>query len=642
MLYPVRTVIRSFKGFFSWKKERDDQKLLSLYNQRSNWTVIKTLCCVLLLIISLVSCEKKMTIADPVNLCDFPDDLKQAVEKKLGKNCQNLDYKDLSKIKILKVQNVTLEQTSEQNNKSEYLERGKDFTALEELDLSNNPNMKKIPDFVYSLPKLKKLNISHTGISNFSGKMCQLKELTTLIASHNNYEGREVPIATFCLFQLQVLDMSSSELRYVDEYLYYLKNLKKFYLQDNNLGILPYTIHELPSLLVLDLRNNLFSDAAINSLTDCTSLEESSEEQKECQRDLSHLVECEWWYQMPFKRGKDFHERYTEMTGQVFLNNGEVPDAGCRNTWLNDYVSYYDPSKSYLLELTANGKTIREWRLLYDKFIIDDDVRDGIKDEPGILFENMACQYHAKGISLKNGIGNSIYHFFMPRNTNWAPGMAVSNPERYRQPDEARFEYCNPIDYNTPQPEQPLGPWSAALPTVQEAIDKIYPHPESCEYWPTSRCPFQSEIPDAVYYLGVHSVQDKELFKDVYRKLHEDRKNFKDFPSTRAPLVRRLQRDENEKRYKQTEEYFSKSVEEQEAEAEEAWQKYHDILEVVIADEEIRWQKSQFNKANQVNEANETTEANVANEVHYPSFRELHFPFLPIKDSSSESNPNGE
>ncbi|MDE0519071.1 MAG: hypothetical protein OXH36_05920, partial [Bdellovibrionales bacterium] len=57
-----------------------------------------------------------------------------------------------------------------------------------------------------------------------------------------------------------------------------------------------------------------------------------------------------------------------------------------------------------------------------------------------------------------------------------------------------------------------------------------------------------------------------------------DRKTFKSLPSTRSEFIQRLQRDENEKRHLETIEYFSMSMDEQEAIAEEAWQKYQDIL----------------------------------------------------------------
>lgn len=550
----------------------DDRKAMSSrkWGSKNGWG-IKTLFCALLTIITVVSCERQKgmsNLPDPVSIhpCKLPGVLKKAVEKKLGKNCQTVESKDLATIKELKIQDIASVQYYPSGE-----QQGSDFTALEDLDLSNNPNMSEIPEFVYSIPNLKKLNISHTGVRNFSGKMCQLKKLTTLIASHNSYEGREIPIATFCLFNLQVLDMSSSQIRYIDEYIYYLKKLKKLYLKNNNLMILPFTIHVLPSLLVLDLRGNYFDYEPINSLTDCTSLAESSEERQECQRELLDLVECEYWYQMPFERGRSFNARFTEMTGDTYINSvSGIQEANCHNTWLNDYVSYYDPGKSYLLDLTANGKTIREWRLLYDTRLTE--------DSDGLGLGHVACQYHIKGISLRNGVKSSTYHFFMPKNTSWAPGNSISHPERYRQPEKGRPEYCSPIKYDTPQPKKPLGPWSGALPFVQEAIDKTYPHPESCEHWPTSRCPFQSEIPDAAYYLGKHSSQNKELFKDVYRKLHEDREEFKNLPSTRSSLVQRLQRDENERRYKETEEYFSKSVDEQETLAEEAWNKYQDIL----------------------------------------------------------------
>ena len=534
--------------------------------------MLRVLVCILLSMIVVVGCGRKDQKGPKFDLCIFPESFKQAVEKKLKKECQFVAPEDLAQIKELKATNMTSVEPDLLDAKY-----GAYFTSLEDLDISNSPNMSDIPEFIFYIPGLKKLNISSAGVSNFSEKMCQLQKLNTLIASNNSYEGKEIPIAIFCLFNLQVLDMSSSGIRYIDEYIYYLKNLKELYLKGNDLMILPFTVHVLPALLVLDLRGNSFEYELVNSLTDCTILGEGSEEQIECQEELLDLVECEYWYEMPFERGQSFNARYTEMTGDVYIKSvSGIEETNCHNSWLNDYVSYYDSSKSYLLDLTANGKTIREWRLLYDKILTEASGSWG--------WGHAACEYHIKGISWRNGVTDSAQHFFMPRNTSWAPGNSISHPERYRNPDRSRFEYCKPIDYDTPQPKQPMGPWSKALLAVKEAINKVYPHPESCEHWPTSRCPFQSEIPDAAYYLGKHSSQNQELFKSVYKKLHEDRRRFKDLPSTRAETIQRLQRDENEKRHGETEEYFSKSVDEQEALAEEAWKKYQDILANPVED----------------------------------------------------------
>ena len=446
------------------------------------------------------SSEKKQAF----NFCFFPDSLKKAIELELKMNCAAVTLMHLAQIKKLKIQNIS-QQEADLVNKN----YGSYFTVLENLDLSNNTLLLNLPEFVTHIPGLKKLNVSATGISNFGAEMCQLQQLTTLEAADNNYEGWEIPMAVFCLSNLKVLNMSNSSLRYIDEYIYYLKKLEEFHLRGNNLMIAPVVLHIMPALLVLDLRDNNFTYKPVNSLHNCKELADDSDERKECQKKLSESVECEYWYKMPFERGRSFKERYREMTGEPYKERNECLEcANCYNSWLNDYVSYYDPDKQYLFDLTINGKTIREWRLAMDKLIVESP-------------RHWVCQYDIKGISWRNGF-SSLYHFFMPRNTSYAPTSSETHVERYRSPDWDRPKSCAPINYDTPLPAQPLGPWSeAALRAVQSTIDQLYPSSKGCEHWPTSIC--KDDFPIEHYYLGTDSRNKPDLVQSLRTTLEMDK-----------------------------------------------------------------------------------------------------------------------
>ena len=410
------------------------------------------------------------------DLCAFPQSLKKAVEKKRKADCAEITQADLTDITQLTLKHITKAEMSILSK-----EHSPYFTKLEDLDISDNPELQALPAFVIHLPALKKLNVSKTGINNFSESICRMEQLTELTASYNSYEGNEMPIALFCLSNLKKLDMSYSSLIYIDEYIFYLKNLEELYLKGNSLMAAPVVLHRMFTLLVLDLRDNQFEYESVNSLHNCKPTSKDSDERKNCQEELLDSVACEYWYEVPddFERPKhSFIDRYEEMTGETHKVRSEcIECARCYNSWLNNYVFYDDPDKRYLLDLTINGKTMREWRLAEDELI---------------KTNSWSCQYDIKGISWRNGIGSSLYHFFFPRSTDYGPSSHEIHPERYRSPEWKHPEFCQPVNYNTPVPKN-SGPWSKALPAVQKSLmEKGYLDPDwdfDCKNWPTSRCP---------------------------------------------------------------------------------------------------------------------------------------------------------
>ena len=244
------------------------------------------------------------------SLCTFPNSLNKALSVKLKKECEDVTPEDLSAVKSLTVRNINKEETTALKKKyASY------FKSLEELDVSNNPDMLSLPEFVAYLPNLKKLNISKTGIGNLPGEMCNLENsLTALIATHNNYEGQEIPIEVFCLSSLRVLDMSHSSLRYIDEYIGQLSHLEELYVSGNSLFLIPHMLSTLPHLTLVDFRNNNLKNKDLNSLQSCKSVIE--EEKEECQEDLLDSIDCEAVHELPFQRGEPLRQMYTNLTSQ--------------------------------------------------------------------------------------------------------------------------------------------------------------------------------------------------------------------------------------------------------------------------------------------------------------------------------------
>ena len=481
-------------------------------------------------ITSLAQAETQTDTSQPLvesenEVCAFPAEIKQAVEKSLGKPCSAIPIDKLLAVKSLNVSHTDISDLGPQ---------------------------------ISHLENLETLNISHTQIQNLGPELCQLKNLTTLKASHNKYEGNEMPIAIVCLSELKNLDLSYSSLQYIDEYIYYLKNLKNLNLRGNKLTSTPMLFGLMSSLVTLDLRDNQFEYKSVNSLSDCSSFKENSKERKNCQEDLLEKVKCEYWYELPedcsqlkddleqkakcekakFKRGQlgnqSFIKRYEEMTGEEHIEReDDLTAARCYFYWINHYVLFGNPDdplkdpetdpkkleqkQAYLLDLTINGKTLRELRLAQDELVKAGGYgrchfyAKGVsfRDTEAVWSENMDTNllpsipwfsrliYHSVtdfGLSLWRGL-------IMPRDTSYGPSTHEIYPERHRSPHwnqlprkrqykEDTEAFCRPIDFNTPIPSGPLGPWSKALPTTQTLIEEKYLEPgwDECEKWPTGVC----------------------------------------------------------------------------------------------------------------------------------------------------------
>ncbi len=291
-----------------------------------------------------VGCEQKSSDGEKGNddpsplVCSFPNSLKKAVSTNLKKDCENSILKDLHSIKSLTVREIN-------KREGDLLTKAyaSYFKSLEELDISNNPHLPALPEFVSYLPNLKKLNISRTGIRSFPKEICQLKNsLTTLIASHNNYEGQEIPLEVFCLSNLKVLDFAYSSLRYIDEYIGKLALLEELYLSGNSLLIIPSMLFTLSHLTVVDLRDNNLYNEELNSIHSCKSLEEG--EREKCQEDLLDSLQCEGLYELPFQRGEPLRQIYTNLVAQ---HEGAIMEQCKQNSVFAYCPSFFTKCKDY-------------------------------------------------------------------------------------------------------------------------------------------------------------------------------------------------------------------------------------------------------------------------------------------------------
>jgi len=258
------------------------------------------------------------------------------------------------------------ERLTEQNVDAISLSRFQSSELIMELDLSDNPHLTSLPEFVLDLPNLVYLDISNTKISDWGEEICQLKKLETLVGTHNNYKNGEIPFHTFCIENLKILDMSHGNIKYLDEYVGRLQRLKELRLRNNQLFIVPLMIQQIPEISVVDFRNNFFKDDKINTLHNCHLV--SSEEKEDCREEMLETISCIFYYELPSLRGEPLRKIYTDLSGQN-LDEFESVDAKipinkdrCYTAWVVWMIDYEESPE--LLEKTIRGKTLRELRYM--------------------------------------------------------------------------------------------------------------------------------------------------------------------------------------------------------------------------------------------------------------------------------------
>lgn len=151
------------------------------------------------------------------------------------------------------------------------------LVLLTELDLSQN-EFTKIPESLYELGNLRRINLSNNNIVELSNSienwtkvevlnlssnqiaalppaLCKLFNLRRLFVNNNRLDFEGVPSGIGKLSALEIFSAASNRLEMIPEGLCRCGSLKKLILSSNRLITLPDTIH-LSELQVLDLKDN--------------------------------------------------------------------------------------------------------------------------------------------------------------------------------------------------------------------------------------------------------------------------------------------------------------------------------------------------------------------------------------------------
>ncbi|KAK5607767.1 hypothetical protein CRENBAI_012213 [Crenichthys baileyi] len=152
------------------------------------------------------------------------------------------------------------------------------LTNLADVDLSCN-DLTRVPEGLYSLSSLKRLNLSSNQISELSlcidqwtqletlnlsrnqltslpSAICKLSKLKKLYVNSNKLDFDGLPPGVSKLANLTEFMAANNNLELIPEGLCRCDKLKKLVLNKNRLVTLPETIHFLPDLEILDVREN--------------------------------------------------------------------------------------------------------------------------------------------------------------------------------------------------------------------------------------------------------------------------------------------------------------------------------------------------------------------------------------------------
>uniref|UniRef100_A0A915C440 Protein flightless-1 homolog n=1 Tax=Parascaris univalens TaxID=6257 RepID=A0A915C440_PARUN len=153
-----------------------------------------------------------------------------------------------------------------------------DVDNLQDVDFSYN-DLPVVPDCLYKLKNLRKLDISHNQIKRidlddsvwekletlnvssnllmaFPEQLVRIVKLQKLYASDNQLTFEGIPSGIGKLVQLQVLHLSYNNLELIPEGVSRCVRLQRLKLDNNRLITLPDSIHLLPDLKQLDIHNN--------------------------------------------------------------------------------------------------------------------------------------------------------------------------------------------------------------------------------------------------------------------------------------------------------------------------------------------------------------------------------------------------
>jgi Leucine-rich repeat (LRR) protein len=152
------------------------------------------------------------------------------------------------------------------------------LTNLKDLDLSNN-NLARVPEALYKLSSLVRLNLSSNEITELStlmdawetlehlnisrnkltelpASLCKLTSLRKLYLNSNQIDFSGIPAGIGKLANLEVFSAANNNLEMIPEGVCRCGKLKKLILNNNRLITLPDAIHYLTDIEVLDVRDN--------------------------------------------------------------------------------------------------------------------------------------------------------------------------------------------------------------------------------------------------------------------------------------------------------------------------------------------------------------------------------------------------
>ncbi|XP_018497358.1 protein flightless-1 [Galendromus occidentalis] len=155
-----------------------------------------------------------------------------------------------------------------------------DMTSLlSDIDFSSN-NLPRVPDMLYALKTLRRLNLSDNCITELSpeigdswklletlnvsrnklvalpSSLCKCSQLRRLYVNDNRIDFDGIPSGIGKLHNLQVFQAANNNLEMIPEGVVRCGRLKKLVLANNRLITVPEAIHLLTDLEVLDLSNN--------------------------------------------------------------------------------------------------------------------------------------------------------------------------------------------------------------------------------------------------------------------------------------------------------------------------------------------------------------------------------------------------
>ncbi|XP_048519020.1 protein flightless-1 [Dendroctonus ponderosae] len=172
----------------------------------------------------------------------------------------------------------TLHLRNTQRNLANFPPSLENLLSLTDVDLAQNA-LPRVPDALYSLPSLRRLNLSDNDIAELSSAVemwqkletlnvahnklralpsaiCKLQSLRRLYLSDNQLDFEGIPAGIGKLGALEVFAAAHNRLEMIPEGLCRCGSLKRLNLSSNRLITLPDAIHLLGDLDCLDLKNN--------------------------------------------------------------------------------------------------------------------------------------------------------------------------------------------------------------------------------------------------------------------------------------------------------------------------------------------------------------------------------------------------